>query len=132
MDNSIDKPIRDVCSLLKEYFGDAYSAMQICDENAEADITVKFFSPDKAITIKAYWDEVDGWRVGNAEFGPELTDETALVSIIHEMTRQRTELRGALRDLMDVQNGPPLVRHEHSWHQAMRRADQILQVVELD
>jgi len=132
MDNSIDKPIRDVCSFLKEYFADAYSSMQICDENAEAEITVNFFSPDNPVTIKAYWDEKDGWRVGNAEFGPELTDETALVSIIHEMIRQRTELRGALRGLMDVQNGPPLVRNEHSWHQAMRRADQILQVVELD
>lgn len=36
------------------------------------------------------------------------------------------ELRLALQDLMDVQDGPPLIRWAHAWAEAMRNAAELL------
>jgi hypothetical protein len=38
----------------------------------------------------------------------------------------KDELRLALQDLIDEQNGPPLIRHQHGWAKAMVKANMAL------
>ena len=57
----------------------------------------------------------------------QLTLDEAFESASRELIK---ELAGALRDLHDIQNGPPLVRWTAEWEEAMDRARKILAKVE--
>lgn len=48
--------------------------------------------------------------------GPEAADE------IERLRADNDRLREALEYLVDEQNGPPLLGHEHSWRIAMEKA----------
>lgn len=45
---------------------------------------------------------------------------------------EETELAGALRDLHDTQNGPPLIRDAKCWRAAMDRSIAVLRIVEAE
>lgn len=40
------------------------------------------------------------------------------------------ELADCLRDLFDIQNGPPLIRDTEKWEEIMKRASRILKMIE--
>ena len=59
------------------------------------------------------------------------------VDVVQEVQRQRDKaeakvarLTEALRELYDLQNGPPLMRERERWHRAMVAAAEILQAAQ--
>lgn len=56
----------------------------------------------------------------------KVSQEFTLVAL-NKATYANEELTRTLSDLYDEQNGPPLFRHEKGWHQAMKRAKELIQ-----
>jgi chromosome segregation ATPase len=86
---------------------------------------------------RALLDEVEGLRKANTELQKHLiaiTDKVANLSadkavLECQLTTAKAtiaELREALSDLCDWQNGPPLVTYEEGWTAAMKKARELL------
>lgn len=54
------------------------------------------------------------------------TAQDDLEGVIFKLVGQREELRGALSELRDEQNGAPLEKHRKTWEAAMEKADRLL------
>lgn len=54
-------------------------------------------------------------------------DHVACDEEIGELKAQNKELKEALQELVNEQNGPPLLRDEHRWTKAMEKAEELLE-----
>jgi len=59
------------------------------------------------------------WRRG----GDDAVDVTELGIAIDTVVADVPEILEALQDLLDAQNGPPLIREKNLWARAMNKAD---------
>ena len=63
--------------------------------------------------------EHNAWRRG----GDGTVDVTELGIAIDTVVADVPELLEALQDLLDAQNGPPLIREKNLWQRAMNKAE---------
>ena len=74
----------------------------------------------------------DHWRAGsrNSAIPPDVVGDVMNQEEEDRLVEEHMRLAEVLRDLHDLQNGPPLPGYEQEWDEVMKRAVAILKQVE--
>jgi hypothetical protein len=80
------------------------------------------------VTANGVYIDANTGMVAEMENCPEFRDNSAFIAAAHNAmpsllaaAEERDRLREALEDLMEVQNGPPLLKYEAAWNAAMEK-----------